>query len=45
MGQYYKLVNLDKKEFVSPWEIGGVAKLWEWAANHTQCGPITLLLG
>lgn len=34
MGQYFTLVNLDKKEYVCPWCIGGVAKLWEWAANN-----------
>jgi hypothetical protein len=33
MGQYFAAVNLDKKEYVCPWCIGGVAKLWEWAAN------------
>jgi hypothetical protein len=44
MGQYFKLVNLDKKEFVSPYDIGGVAKLWEWMANENECGVITLLL-
>lgn len=33
MGQYFKLVNLDKQEVINPWEIGGVAKFWEWLAN------------
>lgn len=33
MGQYFAAVNTDKKEFVCPWCVGGVAKLWEWAAN------------
>lgn len=33
MGQYFKAVNLDKREFVCPWCCGEVAKLWEWAAN------------
>ena len=33
MGQYFKAVNLDKQEYVCPWCVGGVAKLWEWAAN------------
>ena len=33
MGQYFKPVNLDKREYVCPWCIGGSAKLWEWAAN------------
>jgi hypothetical protein len=33
VGQYFYAVNETKKEFVSPWEIGGVAKLWEWCVN------------
>jgi hypothetical protein len=33
MGQYFKIVNEDKKEVVNPWDIGGVAKFWEWLAN------------
>jgi len=33
MGQYFRAVNLDKKEYVCPWRIGGVAKLWEWCVN------------
>jgi hypothetical protein len=43
MGQYFKLVNLDKRELVCPWCIGRGAKLWEWAAN-TQGSILTLLL-
>jgi len=34
MGQYFKLVNLDKREVVTPWELGGVAKFWEWVYNR-----------
>ena len=33
MGQYFKIVNIDKKEVVNPWDIGGVAKFWEWMHN------------
>lgn len=33
MGQYFRAVNATKKEYVDPWDIGGVAKLWEWCAN------------
>jgi hypothetical protein len=33
MGQYFKLVNIDKKEVVSAWDIGGAAKFWEWFYN------------
>lgn len=43
MGQYFKPINLTKKEFVCPWCIGGGAKLWEWAVN-TQGAIFTLLL-
>jgi hypothetical protein len=43
MGQYFKAVNTDKKEFVCPWCIGGGAKLWEWAANP-QGAIFTILL-
>jgi hypothetical protein len=42
MGQYFKAANLDKKEVVCPWCIGGGAKLWEWAAN--SYGAIFVLL-
>jgi hypothetical protein len=34
MGQYFKAVNVTKKEYVSPYDIGGTAKLWEWCVNH-----------
>lgn len=33
MGQYFMAVNRSKKEYVTAWEIGGLAKLWEWCAN------------
>ena len=35
MGQYFKLINYDKKEIVISWNIGGGAKLWEWCVNNT----------
>lgn len=44
MGQYFLLVNEDKKEYVSPWDIGGGGKLWEWIANINECGVITSLI-
>jgi hypothetical protein len=43
MGQYFKAVNFDKREYVCPWCLGGGAKLWEWAANP-QGAVFTLLL-
>ena len=36
-------VNVTKKEYVSPWDIGGVAKLWEWCVNR-QAGIFPYLL-
>ena len=42
MGQYFKAVNKNKKEFVCPYCLGGIAKLWEWAAN--PWGAIFVLL-
>ena len=33
MGQYFRAVNVSKKEYVDPWDIGGLAKLWEWCAG------------
>jgi len=43
MGQYFRAVNLDKKQFVCPWAIGGTAKLWEWCINR-QAGIFPFLL-
>lgn len=43
MGQYFKAVNLDKREVVCPWCLKGGAKLWEWAVNR-QGAIFTLLL-
>lgn len=42
MGQYFKAVNMDKKEVVCPWCINGGAKLLEWTAN--RYGSIFALL-
>lgn len=33
MGEYYRLADLDRKEFISSHDIGGVAKVWEWCAG------------
>jgi hypothetical protein len=43
MGQYYVAVNKRKREYICPWCLGGVAKLWEWAAN-SQAGIFPALL-
>jgi hypothetical protein len=34
MGQYYKLVNADKREVVISYDIGGTAKFFEWLYNN-----------
>ncbi|MFH7835834.1 MAG: hypothetical protein QXL51_04480 [Candidatus Aenigmatarchaeota archaeon] len=44
MGQYFNLVNLDKKEYVTPWDINGGAKLWKWMTNLDECGIIFALI-
>lgn len=31
MGQYFKIVNVDKKLYISPWDMDNGAKLMEWA--------------
>ena len=33
MGQYYKVVNIDKKEYLHPHELGCGAKIWEQLAS------------
>ncbi len=33
MGQYFKIVNEDKKEVINAWDVGGCAKFWEWLWN------------
>ncbi len=37
MGQYYKLVNITKKEVVHPHHIVGGAKYLEWLFNYQVC--------
>ena len=44
MGQYWVVVNLDKKEFVSPHKLGCGLKLWEQVANHPSTGTALLIL-
>ena len=34
MGQYFKAVNLDKREYVCPWCIGGDAKFLDWFGSR-----------
>jgi len=41
MGQYFKCINLDQKEFLEP---EGGFKLWEWTANLDESGLIIALV-
>jgi len=45
MGQYWKLVNIDKREWVSPFRLGSSLKLWEHLAQCEGYGrALTVLL-
>jgi hypothetical protein len=44
MGQYWYPVNLDKKEFIHPHELGSGIKLWEQLANHPSTGAALIIL-
>src|SRR3990172_2098851 len=44
MGQYYKWVNLSKQEVVNPWDLGGVAKAWEWMYSGNSLKAIHWLM-
>ncbi|MEK7561042.1 MAG: hypothetical protein AAB539_03750 [Patescibacteria group bacterium] len=43
MGQYFKIVNEDKKEVVNAWDLGGAAKFWEWLYNPQASVLVWLL--
>lgn len=43
MGQYFKAVNIDKQEYVCPYCMGELGKLWEWTAGR-HGAVFTLLL-
>jgi len=34
MGQYWKVINIDKREFIHPHKLGSGLKLWEIIANN-----------
>lgn len=45
MGQYHLIANLDKHEFLNPWDMGEVAKLMEWGyGSGTMLTALTILL-
>ena len=44
MGQYWHPVNLDKKEFINPSDLGSGLKLWEQLAAHPGTGAALVVL-
>jgi hypothetical protein len=44
MGQYYKLCNLTKKEFVNPHKVGVGLKMWEQVCSFPGTGSAVLIL-
>jgi hypothetical protein len=44
MGQYWKVVNLDRREYIHPHKLGAGLKLWEQVANHPGTGAALLIL-
>lgn len=44
MGQYWKVVNLDKREFISPHKLATGLKLWEQVANAPGTGAALIIL-
>lgn len=44
MGQYWVVVNLDKKEFIHPHRLGSGLKLWEQLAAHPATGAALIVL-
>lgn len=44
MGQYWKPVNIDKREFIHPHRLGEGLKLWEIVANTTTVRALAVLL-
>lgn len=44
MGQYWKPVNLTKREFINPHLLGAGLKLWEQVANHPGTGTALVIL-
>ena len=44
MGQYWMVVNLDKREYVCPHKVGAGLKLWEQLAAHPGTGAALVVL-
>jgi len=43
MGQYFKLINFSEHEQIAAWELGSVAKFFEWLYNNQACILVWLL--
>ena len=44
MGQYYKIVNVTKGEYLCPWDFGHGAKLMEFGSGGSMLSAMALLL-
>ena len=44
MGQYWKPVNLTKREYINPHKLGAGLKLWEQLANSPGTGAALIIL-
>jgi hypothetical protein len=44
MGQYWMVVNLDKREYVHPHKLGAGLKLWEQLGTHPGTGAALIVL-
>lgn len=43
MGQYHRIVNLDKREYLDPYKLGSGAKAWEQFHNYPSKALIILI--
>lgn len=44
MDQYWRIVNVDKKEFLNPYALDSGAKLWEQLANECPSKALMILV-
>lgn len=44
MGQYWRIVNVDKMEYLDPYKLGSGAKLWEQLANVAPSKALMILV-
>lgn len=44
MGQYWRIVNVDKKEYLDPYMLGSGAKLWEQLADEAPSKALLVLV-